>query len=108
MIACYNYCEFVGIDNMVFMLFAISLMAVLLSVSVLKPAGDSFPNTQELSCLYKQWHDFYSTATYKQSLSREVSLLSQPSNITYFQSGHKWISLQIKDELLHLMTTVWW
>jgi len=54
MIACYNYCEFVGIDNMVFMLFAISLMAVLLSVSVLKPAGDSFPNTQELSCLYKQ------------------------------------------------------
>jgi hypothetical protein len=44
MIACYNYCEFVGTD-MVFMLFAISLMTVLHSASVLKSAGDSFPNT---------------------------------------------------------------
>jgi len=52
MLVCYNYCEFVDID-MVFMLFAISLVTVPAPASVIKPAGDSFPNTEKMFCLSK-------------------------------------------------------
>ena len=93
MFAFYNYCEFVGI-YMVYMLFATSLVIVLPPASLIKSAGDSFPYTETLFFLSQNWHDFYSTVTYKQSLFREVFFLAQPTNITYFQSGHKWISLQ--------------